>query len=339
MKRKTWITLIQLVFFAAVSIFILWYLLYYKMNDLQRTQMVDAVLSANLALLPPVAIAAFLSHWARAKRWQLLLRPMGLNPSTTNTVLAVLIGYLINLVPPRAGEVAKCTILARYEDLPADKMIGSIVAERAWDVVCLFVLIAGGLGWQAAVMNPDLKENLIRHAPSYTKIFIILAAGFALMLALYLWYRYSKASKIRSFILGLGKGLASILHLRQRGLFLIYTVLIWGMYLIQIIIGFWAMTPTAHLGVGAGLMALIFGAVGMVAMPNGLGLYPYLVGLVLFQGYGISEINAQGYGWMSWSIQIGVIVIYGIASLIILPLYNRKRNAKNRLDKQQNIYS
>ena len=334
MKRKTWITLLQLVLFAGLSALIIWYLLFYKMDAGQRRQMIEAVLSADVALLPAVMVAALTSHWARAKRWQLLLEPMGMKPGTMNTLLAVLIGYLINLVPPRAGEVAKCTILARYEKLPADKMIGSIVAERAWDVLCLFVIIAGGLGWQAAVMNDELKNNLLQHAPSTEKLIYVFGGLILLTALLVWWYRKSKESKIRNFVKGLGNGLASILRVQKRGLFLLHTFLIWGMYLFQIMLGFWAMDATDHLGLGPGIMALIFGSVGMVAMPNGLGLYPYLVGLVLFQGYGIPEVNADGYGWMSWTIQIGVIIFYGILALLVLPIYNRKNHAQAGLDPQ-----
>ena len=49
--------------------------------------------------------------------------------------------YLINFTIPRAGDVARATIISKYENIPFDKTLGTIIAERIADLICAFVII------------------------------------------------------------------------------------------------------------------------------------------------------------------------------------------------------
>src|ERR1041384_5037664 len=171
MKRKTASTILHLIIFAALGGGIVWYMLS-RMGTSERRIMMEAIKDTNLLWLIPFFFTYLLSHWARAKRWMVMLDPVGIHPTTANTTMAVLIGYLVNLIPPRAGEIAKCTILAEYENMPADKMIGTIVAERSFDVICLLLVIAIGFYWQGAALNTYLQGELRGHAPSTTTLLI-----------------------------------------------------------------------------------------------------------------------------------------------------------------------
>lgn len=337
MQRKTLITIIQLVVFLGVGVAVVWYM-FDRMSDDQRTKMFAAVRETNLWLLLPVFLVTLLAHWARARRWQLLLQPLSIHPSTANTVFAVLIGYLINLAVPRAGEVAKCTVLARYEKVPADKMVGTIVAERAWDMVCLVIVVAGGLLWQAAFLDDELKNQLLRYAPKGAALTVTLLAIGVIVGLMIAVVRLRPRSKVARFFWGLGAGVSSIFRLRQRGLFMLYTFMIWGGYLAQILLGFWSLEGTAHLGLGPAIMVLIFGSVAMIGSQGGLGLYPLLVGLLLSNGYGIPPEAANAFGWVSWLTLTGIVMILGIVSLLLLPVYNRTpHDAQAPVDSAQNL--
>jgi hypothetical protein len=236
----------------------------------------------------------------------------------------VLIGYLVNLIPPRAGEVAKCTVLARYENMPADKMIGTIVAERSFDVICLLLIIAGGVYWQQAALNTYLANELRGHAPSTEKLLLAGLVGGLIVGLLIAVYRRYRQSRVGRFIGGLGSGFVSIFRLKKRGMFLFYSLLIWASYLAQVLFGFQAMAATTSLGMGEALMTLIFGSVAIIASPGGIGLYPFLVGQLLHSGYGIALPAANAFGWVSWMALTVATVLCGVASLLLLPLYNRK---------------
>lgn len=323
MNRKTTLTILQLVIFLALGGGIVWYMLSH-MSDADKRTMMSSIADTNLAWMLPFLLSFLLGHWARAKRWMLMLKPIGINPTTANTLFAVLIGYLVNLIPPRAGEIAKCTVLARYENMPADKMIGTIVAERAFDVVCLLTIIAGGLLWQREALGEYMTEQLRGYSPSTVSIITTIAVIAGIVIALTVVYRRNKASRLGRFIAGLRDGVTSIFLVRRRGMFLLYTVLLWGAYIAQLLIGFEAMTATNGLGAGAALMTLIFGSVAIVAAPGGIALYPLLVGSLLHYAYHIPEGEATAFGWVSWAGLTIATLIFGFFAVIALPIYNRK---------------
>ena len=333
MKRKTVITILQVVLFIGLAVFlIVWQ--QNKMTLDQRHKMIVSIKSANLWFLVPVVFVGFFAHYFRALRWKLLLETLSIRPTNWNTFFAVMIGYLVNTLLPRFGEVAKCTVLAKYEKVPADKMVGTIVAERAWDLVCLLIIMILSLGLQADVIGAYATKvkHESGHALLYTGIIIVL-----LIIIFLFAYQRIKKTKVGTAIKGIGDGVKSIMHMRRRTLFVVYTFGIWGCYLLMIMLGLWALPPTYSMGWLVGLTILSFGSISMIITPGGLGSYPIITaGLLLI--YGVSEDGGQAFGWVAWSVQTAVIIIFGIISFILLPLLNRTiHNAQAPVDTQPDI--
>ena len=117
--------------------------------------------------------------------------------------------------------------------------------------------------------------------------------------------------------------------MKKRSLFILYTVLIWGGYLSLIYIGFWALPATEHLGIGAALSVLVFGSIGMIVTPGGLGAYPQALQLVLNMLYGVKSAFGLAFGWISWLAQTLIIAIFGIIAFIFLPIYNKTSDEQN----------
>lgn len=324
MKKRTLLTIAQYVIFLGLGILII-YRMSSSMSDKDKADMMESIRQTRLWLLAPVLVAGFLSHWFRALRWKLLLKPLDIHPSTTNTTLSVLIGYLVNLLLPRMGEVAKCTVLARYEHVPADKMVGTILAERAFDVACLVLVTTAAFVLQADVIG-DYASSIFGKLAAKRIFFIGGLTAFAfLILFLIFLVRRHKQSKIVQFIIGMKDGVTSILKMKDRGRFLLFTILIWTLYWSQVLLGFWAIPATEHLMLLAGLVVLIFGSIGMIVTPGGLGAYPALIAEILFF-YGIDDADGKAFGWVSWAAQTGIVLVLGIGALIILPLYNRNKH-------------
>lgn len=323
MKKKTLLTIVQYVIFLGLGIGII-YWMFSKMTTEQIDIMLDSIKQTRLWYLLPIFIVGFFSHYFRALRWKLMLEPMDIRPTTTNTFFAVMIGYITNLVLPRAGEVAKCTVLARYEKVPADKMIGTIVAERAFDVVCLGLITLLAFVLEADVIGDMLNNTFGGVANNTSLIVLLLLAGVAGVTSLVFVYIRYKESKIGKFIGGLAQGVMSILQLKKRGLFLLYTILIWAMYWFSVVLGFWAMPATEHLTLSIALVVLIVGSVGIIATPGGIGAYPALVASALSVYNVDANTHGQAFGWVSWSVQMGIIVVLGVLSIILLPVINRK---------------
>jgi uncharacterized protein (TIRG00374 family) len=330
MSRKTLSTILQLIIFLGLGVgLIVWR--YNAMNEAEKNAMFEAFKHVRWIYGLPIFIIGFFSHFFRALRWKLLLQPLDIYPSTANTTFSVLIGYLANTLVPRLGEVAKCTVLAKYEDVPADKLVGTIIAERAFDTVCLLIIVLITLGVQYDIIYPlahDLYIKIFTDASGnfiWLRILIALGIIAAGILALIFLYRKIKNSKVGHIIKGLGEGLKAILLVKKKGLFLLHTVLIWAAYTGAVVVGFYALPETEHIVPLAGLAVISFGSIGMIATPGGIGAYPVIVAQVLLL-YGISEGVGLAYGWVSWAAQTAIILILGLAALVLLPLYNRKQN-------------
>ena len=114
--------------------------------------------------------------------------------------------------------------------------------------------------------------------------------------------------------------------MKKRLQFIVYTILIWGCYLGLIYIGFLALPATEHLGIGAALSVLVFGSLGMIITPGGLGAYPQAIQLVLHMLYGVKSTFGLAFGWISWLAQTLIMIIFGVIAFIFLPIYNRAKD-------------
>ena len=336
MTKKTVFTILQVVIFTALAVFlIVWQMR--EMTDTERAEMFASIESVRPWFLVPVVIVGFCSHFFRALRWKLLLEPLDIRPTNANTFFAVMIGYLVNTVLPRFGEVAKCTVLAKYEKVPADKMVGTIVAERAWDLVCLLVIIFISIVFQVSLIGEYALSlwNKLQSGTGHTLLYITIAVTTILVLII-LFYQRIKRTKVGRAIKGIGDGVKSIMKMKRRWLFLGYTFVIWGSYLFMILLGMWGMPATDDLGPLAAITILAFGSISIIITPGGIGAYPPIVGAILML-YGIKMVEGNAFGWVAWSAQTAVIILFGIISLILLPLYNRKpHDAQTGMDTTQN---
>src|ERR1700761_6432200 len=186
--KKTLLVVLQYLFFAALAAFFVWLSLK-DMNAKSWAQLRDALDRANYWLLIPVLGLLLASHRLRALRWRQLIQPMGYEPSRINCFLGVMIGYFVNLGAPRLGEVIKCTILARYEKVPVDKLVGTIVAERAFDVICLAIVFGLTFLFQFHVIHSltaDKMAALFQGANGQTSILKIVLAVAGLLIAFFL---------------------------------------------------------------------------------------------------------------------------------------------------------
>src|SRR5690606_38336680 len=144
---------------------------------------------------------------------------------------AVLIGYLVNLLVPRMGEAARCTVLAKYEHEPVDKIVGTIVAERSFDVVCLILVTLLAFVLQMEIAGDYLSEQMAKLAITETTLAVVFG-GLAVLIALLIFvYRRNRKTRLGQFLSGIGYGLLSIRFMHKKGQFLLFTALIWLSYL------------------------------------------------------------------------------------------------------------
>ena len=333
---KRFYHILNYVIFLGGGIFLVWYQLR-GMTPEDEKEFYNALRNANYWLLLPVVVMSLLSHLSRSMRWKLLLEPMEYNPKLKNVFAVTMAGYLANSAVPRLGEILKCTLLARYEKLKVDKLVGSILIERAFDFVCYLIFIVLTVLIQVNILGDYIGDKVsgIGKGPGlsiWMKLGIIIAAGILILFLLrYLFRRYPESKifgRIRHFINGIGIGFKSIKNLKQRKLFIAHTIFIWLMYLLQIYIGFNAMEATTPLGIKAACSVLALATLAMIITPGGIGSFPIFVMEILIL-YGIATPSGKAFGWLIWGASTSIIIVVGLASLLLLPIINRKKNEVN----------
>jgi hypothetical protein len=230
--------------------------------------------------------------------------------------------------------------LARYEKVPAHKLVGTIVAERAFDVICLLLVFALTLVFQFDIIHSLLQTNIFplfenkRGKASFKKIIYVLVGLILLLLIIrFLLSRLGHINivqKIKNILTGIWHGLISVRDLKNKPLFFAYTAGIWLLYLVSTWCGFFAIQQTSNLTLIDALTVLAMGSVGMIISPGGIGAYALLVQeSVAF--YGIQkEPYGQALGWLLWFGQFLSFVLFGTISFILLPRINKVKNEEAR---------
>lgn len=335
--RKKLVTAIQIILFVGLGVFVVWFITKDFTPD-QKAQLYASFRNARYVYLIPVTATLLLAHYVRAMRWRVLIQPLHYYPGRANTFFAVLLGYMFNLFVPRLGEVLKCTLLSRYEKVPPDKLVGTIVVERAFDVVSLLVVLLLTVLIQIDVAGTAISNffgGMMQGKSggfSFWKLLLILLiTTFIVVLLVWLFKRHKERSfvkSVRKIFSNIYQGLSSFRHLQQPKAFLGYTFLMWMLYLFSIRIGFFAFQPVENLDIPAAFSTLTFGSLGMIApTQNGLGAYQFAVQKTM-EMYGIGSVQGMAFGWILWGAQTAIILLFGVISLALLPIVNRKKNEK-----------
>lgn len=261
-----------------------------------------------------------LSHLSRAYRWRFQLEPMGYNIKFANSVMAVFATYLINYTVPRAGEVARASILTNYEDVPFEKGFGTIVAERIADLIIMLGIILITLFLQFDFIYGFFIEKF---NPAKIMLVLVIVAVIAIVFFRFIKRSHSKiALKIRTFINGLIEGALSVFKMKKKWAFIFHTLFIWAMYVLMFYVTSLAISDLEGISTGAILIGFISASFSIAATNGGIGSYPLTV-YAAFSIFGIAQEPSIAFGWIMWASQTLMIIVFGGLSLIYLPIYNR----------------
>lgn len=329
MKKKV-ISVFKYLLFLGIGIFLIWWQIG-KMTELQKVEFVDSLRNAQYIYLIPVFILALISHLSRAMRWKLMLEPMGYHPSTSNTFYATLTGYFANNFVPRAGELMRCTMLSKYEKIPFSKLFGTVIVERLFDLICYIFIILLTIVVQLKTVQEFISDKAAlvmgqqSSVPLWLKLTVLACiaalAYFGIRWALKNFAHLGFILKFKRLVRGLKEGFLTIIHLKKRKTFLFHTVVIWGTYLLQVRVGFFALSETAHLGPGAALSILSLTTFAMIIAPGGIGAFPVAVQQVLL----IYDVDNISFGWLMWGANTGIIILLGLISFALLHISNKNK--------------
>jgi glycosyltransferase 2 family protein len=319
--------IIKFLFFLAIGGFIFW--LIYKDQDIERIKQVLKN-DVNYFWIVVSLLIGLFSHISRTIRWGLMIKPISHKPRLINTFLSVMVGYLMNMAIPRMGEISRCGVLARHEKISFTKLLGTVVAERAVDMVSLLVLLLIVVVSQFTQMlrflgeNPEIEAKVIA---LFTSPFLIIALA-VIFIAAFVFRKAMKNTlvwkKTTGVLLNLKEGFVSIKSIDKKGWFIFHSIAIWVLYYLMLYSVFFAFDFTANLGPVAALTTFVLASFGMVApVQGGIGAWHFMA-IESLALYGVANENAVIFAFVAHASMTVMIIILGIISLLILPFINRR---------------
>ncbi len=324
-SRKFFFDVVKYSATLGVAAFLLWYVY----RDFSFAHIKQYFSGLNYYWIALSVVLALISHYIRAYRWNLLLEPLGYQLKTNRTFIAVMVGYFANNLVPRLGEVTRCGILKKTDGVSMTSAFGSVVAERALDLVILIFLAVVTFIIEFDKLNNFVFEKFYESFPDsnslYMLAFTIVSLGLVFVVVAFFLFKLLKAKlhrnsvyiKIRSFIRELLSGFFSIRKLKKQKAFWVSTFGIWFLYYCMLIVVFYAFPPTVGLSLIAGLTLLVMSGLGMSApVQGGIGVFHILVSSVLVL-YGISTEDGKVFALVAHSTQFLTIMVFGGVSFII----------------------
>ena len=303
-------------------------------NEQDTKKIILSLKKANYWWIALSLFLGFVSHLSRAIRWNILIRPLGYKPRLINSLSSILIMYLSNTAIPRSGEFVRCGIMKKYEKIPFSKLLGTVVVERIFDFIMLFILLAVVLITQMPIVvkliekNPYITDKLDKIFTGQVQIIIALIMIIVIIVLYLLRKKIIKTNlfnKIHGFIKNFVEGIKTVYHMKNKVAFIFHSILIWVLYFFMIYVTFFSFEFTADLSILTGLTVFVMASFGMVfPAPGGIGSWHFMVIQTLLV-YGIADVSEAGaFAFAAHGSMTIFLIIVGIISFILIPIVNRQ---------------
>lgn len=265
-----------------------------------------------------VVILCVLGHITRALRWRMLLDPLKNNISLLTVTNAVFLNYGVNLLLPRMGEFSRCVAISKKENLPFSTLLGTLLAERIIDMitVLMIVLIALFLQIDYFATNFTTYDHLITPFKAiFLSPWFYFGSGTIVLLLIVVYYKnrdHFLVHKAKEFLRQLWNGIVTISHLKQKGLFIFYSLFLWFLYLLQLYFCFFAFGFTSHLSFASSIVMFAMGSLAY-ALPVQGAIGPWHFAIILSMTfYGVSKEQASVFALLAHAIPNIVIIFCGL---------------------------
>lgn len=305
-------------------------------RDQPFDEIIEALKEANYFWIAVSLVLSVFSHISRAIRWNLLISPLGYKPKLLNSFFAVMVMYISNMAIPRSGEIARCTILKKYEKVPLTQLLGTVVIERIFDFIMLLLLLVVVLITQIGVVLEFVQNNpgIEMKINSLLQIKYLIILGIMLIALVVFTYFFRKKfkesgvyKKLRELLMSFISGLDTVRKMDKKWEFIGHSIFIWVMYFLMIYVTFRSFEFTEHLTAMAGLTVFVMASFGMVApSPGGIGTWHFMAIETLII-YGIEKTpDANAFAFAAHGAFTLFILAAGVISLAMLPVINNKAN-------------
>ncbi len=298
------------------------FFMYLTLKGQPFDEIIDNIKKSRIGWLLVSGVILFFVFLFRALRWNVMLDNLGYKIKSTHILYYTLLGYLLNSITPKFGEVIRCTALAKDADIPVSRSFGSVIIERAYDVLVLLLgLVVIG------IMEAERLSGILMEAFDNTKeallanstllIIAVLGLIFGTLLSIIFFRKLQIFDKVKQFIFDLIKSVKDSLLMKNYPKFLIYTIVIWSLLAVLNYIFLLALPQTENLSFYFAIVVLFIGGLGWaLPTPNGMGTTHYLMKR-LFVAFNLSTASAVTFGLVSNGALLLFTILIGVIAVVI----------------------
>lgn len=324
--KKNLTKILKIILPLGIGIYLTWYF-YSNLSPEGKAGIPKAFAEANYFWVFLSLVTAWLGHMSRAYRWQFLMEPLGYKPKFINLYHSTMIGYVLNFTIPRSGEIGRPGFLSKKEELPFDKVFGTVVAERIIDVIMLLGITFGTSLLVGKEVIDGFTKTDNESGNSFVLIGIIsfiILGGIAVL--------FSK--KLRKIFLekvkGMLEGVKTIFTMKKRVAFIFHTLFIWVTYVLLMWFMALSLTGMETIGIKELMVGFVVGAAAIAITPGGIGLYPLFITAALVY-FGYDKDLASSFSILSWVVQTAFLVVMGVISLFAINVKYNVMDAENEV--------
>lgn len=270
----------------------------------------------------------------RGWRWRQSLEPVGEKPRSSTCIHAIFISYATSLLIPRIGEFARCAILRRYDKTDFPKALGTVVAERAIDSLLVLTVAGITLVSQMRIFHiffdqtgTSIDAVIDRFSTAGYIVTGICAAAVGVLLH-FLFKRMAIYNKVKETVRGIWQGINSVKRVRNKPLYLFFTLAIWGSYFLHYYLTFFCFESTVSLGMACAMVTFVVGSIAVIVpTPNGAGPWHFAVKTMLIL-YAVGSNDALNFVLIVHSVQTLLVVVLGVYAWIALAFTHQKETAE-----------
>jgi len=311
-------------------------LLWYVFRDIDLSILFEKVKKANFTFVYISIALSLFSHFLRGYRWTLLLKPLNYQVNSFRAFIAVMVGYFANLLLPRMGEITRCAILKKTDNVAIPASLGTVISERIIDLLLLLLLIFSTIIIEFKTLKIFITDYIKWIMTGFNLANYLVLGGillFIILIGIYLFRRNKESihssslyQKSRPFVHDLISGLKSIRKIKEKTAFFVSTAMIWILYYLMSYVIIFSFPETSDLDFFAGLSILMAGGLGMAApVQGGIGTYHAFVGGILML-YGISKEDGVLFATLLHTSQFVTLVVTGGISFIISLFLHKNPN-------------
>ncbi len=294
--------------------------LYFTLRKTDLSKVFDSLSQASWGFVVLSFICLLIVFYLRALRWKLLLHEAGENPPKNKVLVSVLLGYLVNSFTPKLGEIVRCTSLQESSKTPVASAMGSVVAERAYDMLVLLLGIAVIFLIEFNRLIFLFKDTFTSYLSSSGYFYLLIGSGIVFCILFLLTFKKIKKSENKlvkravSFAKGMFSALKKGLMLKQRVRFIVLTLAVWLMLVVLNYIYLLCLPETRDFSFGFACVILFIGGLGWaLPTPGGIGTTHYFL-LQLFLAYQLPPEAGVTFGILSNGLTfMGTLFFGGIA--------------------------